>query len=115
MPGTNLFVGHMPETPDTCAALFLRGGAAPVRTMSPALSVPVVDLPTVQVLLRAATIPVLDALDLAIREALDHWWGVTGSTAVKYCELSYSPVDLGFDENRRPLRSIVFRLMVERS
>jgi len=113
-PGTNLFLGHLPSAPDTCLAIFLRGGASPVRTMGPVTTAPDHDLPTVQVMVRAATIPTMDALQSSILRALDHWWGTFDGVVIKYSELSYFPVDLGFDENARVLRSIVFNMKVGR-
>jgi hypothetical protein len=31
--GTNLFLGRLPDTPDTCVALFETGGLTPAETM----------------------------------------------------------------------------------
>lgn len=113
-PGTDLFIGYLPAAPDTCLALYLRGGAGPVRAMGAVGSAPVADLPTVQVLARGASTPALDTVTAAVVAALDHWWGTVSGVTVQYSDLSYAPVDVGVDENRRPMRSIVFRMMVTR-
>jgi len=113
-PGTNLFLGHLPSGPDTCTALFLRGGAAPVRGMGPAGTPAELDLVTVQAMIRGGTIPQVEALQTGIIAALDHWWGTISGVVIQYSELSYAPADLGMDENRRPMRSVVLKLMVRR-
>lgn len=46
--GQNLFIGYMPQTPDTCIAVFETGG------LKPSIDLPLSD-PTFQVLIRAST------------------------------------------------------------
>ena len=113
-PGTNLFVGDLPHSPDTCAAIYHRGGDAPVRAMGPHGTPPIADQPTVQVVVRGATVPALEALQSAIVNALDHWTGMAGTTQVLYSGLAYAPVDVGDDENGRPVRSLVFHMKASR-
>jgi hypothetical protein len=50
--GTNLFLGRLPDSPDTCVSLQETGGLAPVDTMSDNTA-PVMERPTIQVLVRA--------------------------------------------------------------
>lgn len=49
--GTNLFLGRMPDAPDTCVALYEYGGSAPDNTMGGGL--PVLQNPSVQIAVRA--------------------------------------------------------------
>jgi hypothetical protein len=50
--GTNLFVGRMPDSPDTCVALYEYGGAVPTNTMGTAT--PTLESPRIQVSVRAS-------------------------------------------------------------
>jgi hypothetical protein len=50
--GTNLFLGRMPDTPDTCVAVYEYGGEVPVATMNGG-AVPLVEQPRIQVVTRA--------------------------------------------------------------
>jgi hypothetical protein len=49
--GTNLFLGRMPDSPDTCVVLYEYGGSAPDNTMGSGL--PVLQNPSVQIAVRA--------------------------------------------------------------
>jgi hypothetical protein len=49
--GTNLFLGRMPDSPDTCVVLYEYGGSAPDNTMGGGL--PVLQNPSVQIAVRA--------------------------------------------------------------
>lgn len=51
--GTNLFLGRMPDTPDTCVALYEYGGDVPLNVMG-SDALPPVEQPRLQVLVRAA-------------------------------------------------------------
>ena len=50
--GTNLFLGRMPDTPDTCVAIYEYGGDAPISTMG-SDAMPPVEQPRIQILCRA--------------------------------------------------------------
>jgi hypothetical protein len=50
--GTNLFLGRLPETPDTCVAIYETGGTVPSHTMGGA-SAPVVERSRVQIVVRS--------------------------------------------------------------
>jgi hypothetical protein len=50
--GTNLFLGRMPDTPDTCVALYEYGGDAPLSVMG-SDAMPPVEQPRIQILTRA--------------------------------------------------------------
>jgi len=60
--GTNLFLGRLPDTPDTCVALIETGGLAAVEAMGGS-TLPAYTQPRAQVLVRAAAYS--DASDLA--------------------------------------------------
>jgi hypothetical protein len=51
--GTNLFLGRLPDTPDTCVALIETGGLSGVEAMGGS-SLPAYTRPRAQVLVRAA-------------------------------------------------------------
>ena len=51
--GTNLFLGRLPDTPNTCVALFETGGLSPEETMGGS-SLPAYTQPRCQILVRAA-------------------------------------------------------------
>jgi len=58
--GTNLFLGRMPDSPDTCVALYEYGGSAPDNTMGTGL--PVLQNPSVQINVRAALYATAESL-----------------------------------------------------
>jgi hypothetical protein len=51
--GTNLYLGRMPDEPDTCVAVYEYGGDAPVNVMG-GDSMPPVEQPRIQILTRAS-------------------------------------------------------------
>lgn len=50
--GTNLFIGRLPDSPDTCCAIFQYGGEEPLNMMG-GDAMPPIEQPRVQVLVRA--------------------------------------------------------------
>ena len=58
--GTNLFVGRMPDSPDTCVVLYEYGGGVPDNTMGGGL--PVLENPSIQVAVRAASYATAESL-----------------------------------------------------
>lgn len=50
--GTNLFMGRLPDSPDTCCAVYQYGGEEPMNVMG-GDSMPPLEEPRVQVLVRA--------------------------------------------------------------
>lgn len=50
--GTNLYLGRLPDSPDTCVAIFETGGTLPEQTMGGTLAV--LERPRVQVVTRRA-------------------------------------------------------------
>ena len=49
--GTNLFLGRLPDDPDTCVSVQETGGQGPINTMSNNTA-PVIEQPNVQTLIR---------------------------------------------------------------
>lgn len=114
-PAVNLFIGHMPISPDTCMTVSERGGAPPIRAMGASLSSPVADQPMFQVMVRGATYLEARGKVDAIINTLDHFSGMIGSTRYLLIELSYAPVQMGQDENRRTVFSVMFNVRKTRS
>lgn len=52
--GTNLYLARLPDTPDTCVAVYEYVGGAPVATMNGAAK-PLVEQPRVQIVTRASS------------------------------------------------------------
>jgi len=67
--GTNLFLGRMPDTPDTCVALYEEGGAAPVDVFG-ADTAPPVEHPSLVVHTRAAAYSTAQALSVDVMKLL---------------------------------------------
>ncbi len=66
--GVNLFVGRMPDAPDTCVTLFEYGGSAATETLGTGL--PVLENPRVQVLTRGVTYAATETMARAVWSAL---------------------------------------------
>jgi hypothetical protein len=111
--GTNLFLAVMPETPDTCVAVYENAGNRPSFTMGSAPFA--IDRPLIQVICRGANSDYPGARDKAesIRFLLG---GVTEQTIsglhVMRIESQGSIVPMGEDENQRPMISMNFECMV---
>jgi len=63
--GTNLFLGRLPDSPDTCVALFETSGLAPTDQFG--TGVPAIETPGIQVRVRAAAYSTSQSL------AVDVW------------------------------------------
>ena len=100
--GTNLFVGRLPESPDTCAVLYEYGGTPPDNTMGTAL--PSLENPSLQVLVRAANYASAQTLIQSIWVVLE---GVVDTTlsGTRYNRISanQSPFPLDRDSVDRVL------------
>ncbi len=105
--GTNLFLGRLPDAPDTCVALFQSGGSTPDDQFGSAA--PKVERPGVQVRIRAADYATAESLAAEV-------WGVLvlvanqTLTSTRYLRLAVeqSPFPLERDEQDRPV--FVFNL-----
>lgn len=89
-PGTDLFSGHLPSTPDTTLATFESGGLPPVHTMGNVAGQAAVSRPTLQVISRAPTYAVaranaqkaflmLDGLPKRMLGGTQYYWGAARS------------------------------------
>lgn len=67
--GTNLFVGRMPDSPDTCVTLYEYGGTAPDNTMGGGL--PVLQNPSVQIAVRASAYSSAETLITSCSSSLE--------------------------------------------
>lgn len=113
--GTNIFLGTMPETPDTCVAVYESAGSPPRFTMGSGGIV--IDSPMIQVLCRAGREDYPTARDKAenIRNTLA---SVLESTISSVHIMRIEPMGgvnpLGVDGKYRPLVSVNFRCLVRR-
>lgn len=108
--GTNLFVGTMPTTPDSCVGLYDTGGPPPDEMISGLF------YPTFQVRVRGAVGGYKTAYELAqsIRDNLHQRTGeaINGVTYV-HIFATTDVLYIGKDENDRPLFSVNFRTTKE--
>lgn len=114
--GTNMFLAVLPETPDTCIAIYENAGNRPEFTMGAAPWA--IDRPLIQVICRAGRGDYPTARDKAeqIRALLG---AVTEQTlsgiGVMRIEPQGSVMPMGEDENLRPMVSVNFECMVRYS
>lgn len=111
--GTDIFLAVLPETPDTCIAVYESVGNKPDFTMGDAPWA--IDRPVIQVICRASRSDYPAARNTAesIRELLSAITEQTISTVpVMRIEAQSSVSPMGEDENQRPLVSINFECMV---
>ena len=99
--GTNLFLGRLPEDPDTCVAIYEYSGEAPTNTFGTS-TLPVMENPRIQVVARASAYS--DASDLAV----DVWKQLQkvdnetlSSTRYQRIDSVQSPFALNRDERER--------------
>ncbi len=102
--GTDLFLGSMPETPDTAVALIEVGGEAPIDTFGTAAGTINVEKPQIQVLCRA-TQDDYSAARVKAESVYKNLHGLAGSTlnGTKYLSIDavQAPFNLGRDANGR--------------
>jgi hypothetical protein len=111
--GTNLFLGRMPDTPDTCVAIYEYGGEVPVATMN-AGAVPLVEQPRVQVVTRAsgyATARTLATTIWASMEVLVNYDSLTSGLRYHRVGALQSPFALERDTADRILVAQNFRVI----
>lgn len=68
--GTNLFYGRLPDSPDTCVAVYQYGGEQAVGTMG-GDSMPVIEQPRIQVVTRASGYVTAQSLATSVWYALE--------------------------------------------
>jgi hypothetical protein len=109
---TDLFIGLLPEEPDTCVAVFEYGGLGPVETFGDGgISL---DRPQVQVLVRAADYETGLAKAVAARVSLSALVNVSLSGLVVLRVAPQSSVNfLGNDKQDRPMFSVSFAAVVD--
>jgi hypothetical protein len=110
---TNLFVGHMPESPDACIALFEYQGNAPKETLKDMSGT--VENPSVQVMARGATYPAGRALMVSARNTLTSITDETlsGLRFLRVSQLS-SINSIGRDATERSVFTLSLQVFMER-
>ena len=111
--GTNLFLGRLPDEPDTAVALFETGGEAPVNTMGGGLYE--VEQPRLQVLTRGASYSATHALAMSVWLVLEATTNDTLSATLYYrITAVQSPFPIERDSKDRIVFSQNFRVQRER-
>lgn len=113
--GTDLFLGTLPESPDTCVAIYENSGTPPSFTMGTGGIV--IDYPMLQVICRAGREDYPTARDKAesIRDLLASVLeqSISGVHILRI-EPMGSVNPLGIDPKYRPLISVNFRCLVRK-
>lgn len=111
--GTNLFLGRLPDDPDTCVVVYEYGGDAPVSTMG-SDAMPPVEQPRIQVLTRASGYSSARTLALSCFTAVESILNESLS-GVRYHRISaiQSPFPLERDSHDRVLFAQNFRVQKE--
>ena len=108
--GTNLFLGRLPDGPDTCVALIESGGMAPSATMADGK--PLVSRPRIQVFVRAKAYSDAETLASSVWNALE---GVLNEnlTATRYYNITavQSPFSLERDAQDRQVMTQNFQVI----
>ena len=98
--GTNLFLGRLPDAPDTCVGLIQTGGTAPTDTFG--ASYPPLETQGLQTLVRAASYATAEALAVDIFKSLQSVENETlTSTLYLKIEGNQSPFPLERDGQER--------------
>lgn len=113
--GTNLFIGIMPDDPDSCISLYEYAGAEPIEVLRNNNAT--LERPSVQVLVRATRNDYPTARDL-IEAARDTLTGITDETIsnVRFLRVSaLSSINaVGLDDNERPMFTLALQAITER-
>lgn len=112
---TNLFIGIMPDSPDTCVALYEYAGSSPLEVLRDDTAT--IERPSVQVMVRASRndYPTARSLIESVRDTLTAISDETVS-GVRFLRVhNLSSINaLGTDENERPEFSLSLQAIVER-
>ena len=109
--GTNLFLGRLPDDPDTCVVLYEYGGDVPVYTMG-SDAMPPVERPRMQILTRAAGYSSARTLSLECWTAIEAILNESVSgTLYHRISANQSPFPLERDSQDRVLFAQNFRVM----
>ena len=105
--GTNLFLGRLPETPDTCVGVIQTAGVAPTDTFG--TSFPPLETQGLQTLVRAPTYATAEALAVDVMKSLASVDNQTlTSTLYLKIEAQQSPFALERDNQERLVMSCNF-------
>ena len=105
--GTNLFLGRLPETPDTCVGVIQTAGVAPTDTFG--TSFPPLETQGLQTLVRATTYATAEALAVDVMKSLASVDNQTlTSTLYLKIEAQQSPFALERDNQERLVMSCNF-------
>ena len=108
--GTNLFLGRLPDSPDTCVGLIQTGGLAPTDTYG--TSFPPLETQGLQTLVRAASYATGEALAVDVFKSLLSVENETlTSTLYLKIEANQSPFALERDEQERVVMSCNFNVV----
>tara|TARA_R110002020_G_scaffold123484_2_gene280001 strand:- start:2554 stop:2958 length:405 start_codon:yes stop_codon:yes gene_type:complete len=108
--GTNLFLGRLPDAPDSCVGLIQTGGLAPTDTYG--TSFPPLETQGLQTLVRAATYATGEALAVDVFKSLLSVENETlTSTLYLKIEANQSPFALERDEQERVVLSCNFNVV----
>lgn len=111
--GTNLFLGRLPDDPDTCVSVYEYGGDAPVNTMG-SDAMPPVEQPRIQLLTRAAGYSSARTLALSCWTAIESVLNESLSgTRYHRITANQSPFPLERDSQDRVLFAQNFRVQKE--
>ncbi|MGA1036649.1 MAG: minor capsid protein [Ilumatobacteraceae bacterium] len=111
--GTNLFLGRMPDDPDTCVTVYEYGGDAPVNTMG-SDAMPPVEQPRIQILVRASGYSTARTLALSCWTAVEAILNENLSgTRYHRVSANQSPFPLERDSQDRVLFAQNFRVQKE--
>ena len=109
--GTNLFLGRLPDDPDTCVVLYEYGGDVPVNTMG-SDAMPPVERPRMQILTRAAGYSSARTLSLECWTAIEAVLNESLSgTLYHRISANQSPFPLERDSQDRVLFAQNFRVL----
>lgn len=112
---TNLFIGLMPSSPDTCIALYEYAGSPPIEVM--VSNDATLERPSVQIITRAGRNDYPTARTL-MENARNTLTGITDETisGVRFLRVNQiSSINaLGVDDNDRPRFSLSLQIVVER-
>ena len=112
---SNLFIGLMPSSPDTCVALYEYAGSPPMEVFVDNAST--IEIPSVQVMARAGRndYPTAKALMESVRDVLT---GITDETisGVRFLRVNQiSSINyLNTDDNDRPRFTLSLQVFMER-
>ena len=108
--GTNLFLGRLPETPDTCVGVIQTAGVAPTDTFG--TSFPPLETQGPQTLVRATTYATAEALAVDVMKSLASVDNQTlTSTLYLKIEAQQSPFALERDAQERLIMSCNYNVI----